>query len=88
MNELLKRIGITQRGYWGKDNSYIIDLNDSNTFGKVYSLLEKSDLIDSMDDNDLISSDNISVLYTNDEYLFNLIMNLEQDSYQLIVTEL
>lgn len=88
MKELLSKLGINYTGYWGKEDSYIIDLPDSDAFGKVYSKLEQTNLLEPMEDNDLISSQNVSVLYTDDEYLFNLIMNLEQESYQLIITKI
>ena len=86
MNKLLKELGINYPGEYAASGSYIVNIPDSNAFGKVYSLLDNSDLVYNLEDNDLIGEESVSVMYTNDEFLLNLIMDMDSEKYQLVVT--
>lgn len=88
MKDILKKIGITEAGYFSEDDNYIIDFENSNQFNKAFSRLEKSDLVEENEDSSVIDLNVSNVLYVNDDYSFNLIAEFEQDVYRLVVSEL
>ena len=88
MKELLKKIGITEAGYYSKERNYVIDLEDSDHFNKVFSKLQKSDLVDENEDSSVINLSVSNVLFLSDDYSLNLIADFDQDIYKLVVTEL
>lgn len=88
MKDFLKELGITDEGEYSKDNLYVIDIDDSDTYGKYYSKLDKSDLVDEIDDNSLLTLHNSSINFEGDNYLITLIADFEQDLYKLVCKEL
>lgn len=88
MKELLKNIGITEVGYYSKEKNYVIDLEDSNHFNKVFSKLQKSDLVDENEDSSVVNLSVSNVLFLADDYSLNLIADFDQNIYKLVVTEL
>lgn len=85
MEEFLKDLGITLAGRFSEDESYVIDLPDSDTYGKMYSKLEKSELVDVIDDTSTVTYENSNIEYESDLYTINLISNFEDDTYKLVV---
>ena len=88
MKELLKNIGITEVGYYGKEKNYVIDLENSDHFNKVFSKLQKSDLVDENEDSSVVNLSVSNILFLSDDYSLNLIADFDQDIYKLVVTEL
>ena len=88
MKELLKNIGITEVGYYSKEKNYVIDLEDSNHFNKVFSKIQKSDLVDENEDSSVVNLSVSNVLFLADDYSLNLIADFDQNIYKLVVTEL
>ena len=88
MKELLKNIGITEVGYYSKEKNYVIDLEDSDHFNKVFSKLQKSDLVDENEDSSVVNLSVSNILFLADDYSLNLIADFDQDVYKLVVTEL
>lgn len=88
MKEFLSKLGITQAGHFSKDNNYVIDFENSEEFNRVFSRLDKSDLVEENDDSSVINLNVSNIMYVGDEYSLNLIADFEQDSYKLVVTEL
>ena len=86
MEELLKSVGITAKGEYTKNGAYVVDIIDYNTYGKYFSLLEKSDL-DEVQDTSQITIHTTNVTYANDEYQIVLHADLDEDLYKLVVTE-
>lgn len=86
MEELLKSVGITAKGEYTKNGAYVVDIIDYNTYGKYFSLLEKSDL-DEVQDTSQITIHTTNVTYANDEYQIVLQADLDEDLYKLVVTE-
>ena len=37
LEKFLKELGITETGHYTKSNAYVIDIEDSNEYGKIYS---------------------------------------------------
>ena len=88
MKDLLKRIGITQAGYFTEDGNFVIDFDDSDQFNKAFSRLEKSDLVEENEDSSVINLNVSNVMYIGEGYSFNLIADFDEDSYKMVVTEL
>lgn len=86
MEELLKNIGITEKGEYTKDGVYIVDIKDYDEYSKYFSLLEKSDL-EEIQDTSLITIHTTSVTYASDDYQIVLQADLDEDMYKLIVTQ-
>lgn len=86
MEELLKNIGITEKGEYTKDGAYIVDIKDYDEYSKYFSLLEKSEL-EEIQDTSLITIHTTSVTYASDDYQIVLQADLDEDMYKLIVTQ-
>lgn len=89
MEKLLKDLGITKVGSYARDGSYVIDLDSSEEFGKIYSLLENSEDLDYMEENNLLTVTNASMTYRHDnDYQLQLLADFNYDTYKLVVNEL
>lgn len=86
MREFLKKLGIEEIGYY-KDKTYIIDLDNDTQFSKIYSKLEKSDLVEPNDDYQSINLSESNIEYYNKDYEITLYANFENDTYKVIVEE-
>ena len=87
MNELLKQIGIDAEPVKGEDGSYNIDIEDSNEYGRYFSKLDKSDLVEEEQDASSVNFENSSIQFTNDNYTLTLIADFENDTYSLNIRE-
>ena len=90
VKEYLKSIGINQSGQEGKQGSYIIDLANSDEYGRVFSKLERAEDLEILQDNQVITEQGSSLMYESETkpYLLNLIADFDGDKYQLIVNEI
>ena len=86
MEELLKRIGITEPGEYTKEGLYVVDIKDYDEYSKYFSLLEKSEL-EEVQDTSLITIHTTSVTFASDEYQVVLQADLDEDMYKLIVAQ-
>lgn len=87
MNELLKQIGIDAEPVKGENGSYNIDIEDSNEYGRYFSKLDKSDLVEEEQDASSVNFENSSIQFTNDEYTLTLLADFENDTYSLNIRE-
>lgn len=87
MNELLKQIGIDAEPVKGENGSYNIDIEDSNEYGRYFSKLDKSDLVEEEQDASSVNFENSSIQFTNDNYTLTLIADFENDTYSLNIRE-
>lgn len=85
--EYLKTLGITLLGTVSDNNSYVVDIKDSNEFGKIFSILERADDLDILEDNQVVTEQGSSLSYESlsTPYLLSLIADFEGDVYSLIV---
>lgn len=85
---VLEDIGITKIGMFEGD-VYTVELDGDAEWGKIFSLLEKSDLVEESEDGHLTSSGGVfHYEYTNadDElFLITLSSSFDDDSYTLEV---
>ena len=87
MNELLKQIGIDAEPVKGKDGRYNIDIEDSKEYGRYFSKLDKSDLVEEEQDASSVNFENSSIQFTNDKYTLTLLADFENDTYSLNIRE-
>ena len=71
------------------DIQAVIDIKDSDTFGIIFSRLEKSSDVKELIDNDEFTSIRASKMYKTVKkptYIINLLGDLTADTYQLVIT--
>ncbi len=89
MEELIKKLGITLPGEYTRSNSYTVDIKSDAEWGKIYSLLETNDDVESLEDNTLLTIHNASLLYVyNDEYQLNLKADFDNETYSLVCSKI
>lgn len=64
LEEFAKELGISKEGNYSRNDSYVIDLDSSDEFGKMYSLLDTNNDLDYEEDSSLLTVDNSSMIYT------------------------
>lgn len=92
MKEFLERLGITPNlydvtGHSTDDNSYVLTINSSNDYSKIFSILEKSNLIHEVEDDSVFDLDNNTLYFESEDYDIELNANLTDDEYSLVLTE-
>ena len=87
--QYLKQNNINKKYTISEDNNYIITLDNSDDFGKMFSHLEKIEDLEQLEDNQVVTEQGTSILYksNSENYLFNLIADFDGNVYQLIVSE-
>ena len=88
MKELLSKLGINKTGEYAEDGSYVIEIEDSNKWGVIYSKLDNSDLVELQDESSLLTADEASLIYFSDGYQLALIADFENELYRLVVSEM
>lgn len=88
LEKFLEKIGISQTGHYTKSNSYIIDIEDSDEYGKIYSSLDKCDELVEDEDSSTITVHTSNIVFESDEYQFVLIADFDQDTYKLVCKEI
>lgn len=91
--ELLKEIGINKQVTKSKNGSYLVDLMNSDEYGKIYSTLDKavdSGVIDILEENQVVTEQGSSLMYeaVDEPYILNLIADFDGDVYQLIINRI
>lgn len=87
MVEFLKSIGIYDSGTTADDGSYVIDIPDSNTYGKYLSRLDHCDELEEDAESSQITSGPSSIQYVGDVYTVTLLADFEADTYKLVIRE-
>ena len=89
IHELLSEIGINRTGTYSDNDTYTIELNDSNDFGRINSILDRANILDPIDESSYVTSDNANLDYKyQDQFILSLIADFENDYYQLVITEM
>lgn len=87
MKDLLRKLGIMEEGTRTSNHNYVIDLEDSDHFNKIFSKLDKSDLVEENEDSSVVNLEVTNILYIADGFSLNLIADFEQDTYKLVVSD-
>lgn len=88
MKEFLTQLGIDAEPVKSKNGIYVIDIADSDEYGKFYSKLDKSDLIDEIPENSQITYEAASIQYEGDDYTITLMADFENDVYKMTIKEI
>ena len=88
LEKFLKEIGITQVGHYTKSNSYVIDIEDSEEYGKIYSSLDKCEELVEDEDSSTITVHTSTIVFESDDFQFILMADLDQDTYKLVCKEI
>lgn len=89
IEQLLKELNINKVGSYSKNNNYIIDIDNSNEFGRVYSTLDNNEELDESDDSTNINMHNANITYKyKNQFQLTLIADWDNDTYKLVIEEL
>ena len=88
LEKFLENIGISNVGHYTKSNSYVIDLDDSEEYGRVYSRLDKCDELVEDEDSSTLTIHTSNIVFESDDYQFVLIADFDQDIYKLVCKEM
>ena len=88
LEELLNELKINSRGSYSQDGSYVIDITNSDKWGAFYQRLEDTDLLDLQEESSLLTEEEASLMYTNDDFVFTLMADFNENIYKLVIKEL
>lgn len=86
VEKYLKDLGITKEGKVQGDK-YIVTLQDSDDFARMYSILETSNDLDIDDSLSLISNTASKIFYASSDYEITLNANFMSDTYTIVAKE-
>lgn len=87
MEEFLKQLRIDKKAEKTDDGKLLIELEDSDEYGRIYSKLDKSDLVYEDQDSSQVTFDTSSIQFESDNYLITLLADFEQDTYKLTIKD-
>lgn len=89
IKDVLIELGINKNGTYSRDGSFVIDLEeDSNEFGKIYSILDKNPDVEYMESNSLLTIDNSSLYYKYKNFQINILADFNNDEYKVVIARL
>jgi hypothetical protein len=88
LEKFLDSIGISQVGHYTKSNSYVIDIEDSDEYGKIYSRLDKCEDLVEDEDSSSLTVHTSNIVFESDDFQFILIADFDNDTYKLVCKEL
>ena len=83
MKEFLKQLGIENDGYLSDDDEYIIEIEESNEYSKIFSKLDNNELKKEIDDDSVFDLNNNVLYFESEDYYIELDADLENDEYFL-----
>lgn len=84
--EFAKQLGITKEGNY-VDGIYVITLDNSNEYSKVYTILDKSNLCDLDVDEITLDVQNSLMVYLADNFDIKLKANFDTNTYSVSFEE-
>ena len=88
MEEFLKQLNISERGNKSNNGVYVIDLDGSDDYGRIYSKLDKSDIIEEVPESSQITYETSFIQFENDDFVVTLIADYENDNYKMTIKEI
>ena len=85
---LLRELNIYDEAIETNNNAYVIDISNSDEFGKYYSLLDKNSKVKELTETSVVTLHNIIINYLYKNYQISLISDDDQNSYRLVITQL
>lgn len=86
MEEFLNSLGI-EGNLRRSAKSQVLDIDDSNQYGRIYSILDNSDEVEEDSESSQVTEDYSSIQFYNDEYIIQLIADFKNDDYKLTIKE-
>lgn len=86
IKNFLNKLGISQEGV-ESEGKYVIDLGDSNAYSRVYTILDKSELVDLDVENMSMTEEESTMIYLSDNYDLTLGANFNDNKYTLTIEE-
>jgi len=87
MKEFLKSIGIENPGHYTDDEEYVIDIEDSNEYSRVFSKLDKSTKIHEVEDDSVFDLEKNILYFEAEDYDIELSADLDEDKYSLKISK-
>ena len=87
MRNFLKELGIEAVGYFSDNNNYIVDIENSDDFNKVFSKLDNCDLLEEDEDFSVVNVNASNIMYFSDKYTINLIADYDENKYKLVISD-
>lgn len=89
LHTLLKKLHINRRGSYSEEDTYTIDLEDSDEYGIYNSILERDGRLENIYESSFVTPDNANLDYKyGDEYLISLIADFNEDTYKIVIVEM
>ncbi len=87
LRQLLHELNINEQPVQGKNNTWIIEIEDSNEYGIYYSKLEKSTILEQDEESSNVTIDGSTIQYYADKYnaLVVLLADWSEDTYRLAI---
>lgn len=85
---ILKNLGISYPGNYVDENTFVVELDGDQAFGKVYASLDHSDDFELVDEND-VSADSIKLVYEDEKDGFSATVEADfnENTYTLTLYE-
>lgn len=85
--DFAKDLGITKEGYETTNDSYVIELDNSNEFSKIYTLLDKNEDADLDVETIHMNEELVEMTYLTDGFDVTLRANLKENKYMVEIKE-
>lgn len=87
MEEFLKEIGIQGTLIPASNGSMILDIEGSDNYGRIYSRLDRCELLEEDEESSQLTVDTAAIQYDSENYRITLLANFNIDEYKLIIKE-
>lgn len=85
--DVLEKLNIPNQGnLTGK--TYVMNLDDSDDYGKYYSLIDKNSAVEYQEENSSLNLMGATLIYTLDNFLITLYADYDEDEYKLVIKDL
>ena len=89
VEQLMDELGLNLPLQQEENGSYTAIIEDSNDYGKVMSTLNKAEGMESMDEGSYVTMEDAVMKYKyEDQFMLSLIADFEDDTYELLITEI
>lgn len=89
LEDFLDFLSLGRDGEFSKEGTYVIDLESSDDFGKIYSKLDSNDDLEYLDSYSLLTVDNASLIYRYEEdFQVGLIADFNNNLYKVVIEKL
>ena len=86
MEDFAKELGIRKQGSL-KGKQLVIELEGSDEYSRMYTILDKSKLLTLQQNKTVITTDRSELVYEGDEFMVQLIGDMKNNRYEVIIEE-